>query len=375
MCRLPEPVERLPPFVSVQPFYRQKPCRACRLQLFGNAALIVGNDQQQRRQTQGAAFPRSAARRAHRPIGLRHQFGHVGRAHQHAAIKWGVLRESADAVGVRRSVAHHHGHRPRVQAAFRQPLQQCERVVVFVHAAQVHQHVLQAACTFLRLVQCGGAPSGKFFAQQGVLRAGQHIAIRWQAACIIGGGVAVVLVEQHIGIVRAVVQIIQHHDVAAAHGAHRPLPNIGQRVMVANNPIGRQGADVRQTVGHVLRLRAAEPCAVCQLRFAHRFLCRVRMMRQQHAIKSLRAHEIRQMPVVRAHDERAAVPPPLQRVRQRYAAHHMPAADVYRCVRTNQKFHSPSLMPIPNTSSCSSRTMEQIQKNRVSHHRQYADCI
>ena len=57
VCRLPEPVERLPPFVSVQPFYRQKPCRACRLQLFGNAALIVGNDQQQRGQTQGAAFP------------------------------------------------------------------------------------------------------------------------------------------------------------------------------------------------------------------------------------------------------------------------------------------------------------------------------
>ena len=181
------------------------------------------------------------------------------------------------------------------------------------------------------------------------------MAIRRQAACIIGGGVAVVLVEQYIGIVRAVVQIVQHHDFAAAHGACRPLPNIGQCVMVANNPIGRQGADVRHTVGHVLRLRAAEPCAVCQLRFAHRFLRRFRLMRQQHAIKSLRAHEIRQMPVVRAHDERAAVPLPLQRMRQRYAAHHMPAADVYRCVRTNQKFHSPSLMPIPNTGSCSHR--------------------
>ena len=114
--------------------------RAGLLQRGGNGALVVGQHQQQRRQAETAALPRRAARRADGQIGLRHQLRHIVGGREHAA---GVGRGSgkfAHGGGVRRGGAHHYREREFQAAGQRlQRFEHRERVVVFVHAAQIEQ--------------------------------------------------------------------------------------------------------------------------------------------------------------------------------------------------------------------------------------------
>ena len=75
--------------------------------------------------------------------------------------------------------------------------------------------VFQAACAG----GCGGAGAAEFVPQQGVACAGEYAAVRGDEGGVVSGAVSVGLVQQQVGIVAAVGQVVDDHDAAAANGA------------------------------------------------------------------------------------------------------------------------------------------------------------
>ena len=99
-------------------------------------------------------------------------------------------------------------------------------MVVLIHTAQIHQNMLQVACFGLcgTALQACLAPGCKFFAQQGVARACEQTAGGRHQAGVIGRGVAEVLIQQQIGGVGAVGQIVDRHQAAARSSLGSQLP-------------------------------------------------------------------------------------------------------------------------------------------------------
>ncbi len=249
---------------------------------------------------------------------------------------------------MRRGGAHYYREREFQAAGQRlHRFEHRERVIVFVHPAQIEQ---DAAFRLLGFCGAGGQRGrtcgGKLVAQQGIAGAGQHAAAGRQQTGVVLAAAVECLVEQQIGIVGAVAQIVDHHQPRAAHRAGGALPHGIERVVVANNPVGALRGNQRRAVGGILLLRYRQPMGVRRgagngRRGVFRLTaCRIGL--EQAAGKTLRPNPIGQMAVQGAADEMHAVAVGFERARERQAAHDVAAADGQRCVGTDKEVHGQS---------------------------------